>query len=246
MRLKDDTISRMDPTLLLVEEGFNVRMERPELEEHLAWLKASIREQGVQEPLVVRTEGEQVVVVNGHNRLRAVRELMREGVEFPRGIPCIAEGASTTPILRTLRILTGNGGLPLTALEKGVVFKRLIAMGVPMATIATQAGYSIRQVQNLILLEDSPEEVKDAVRGGTVSATEAIKAVRKHGDEAPKAIKKGADESPVGRATAKTMGRVHTRKRSEEMVATLEAVLEVDDVETIHTMVRDCLAVFNE
>ena len=251
MRLKDVALStgdlfRMDPSQLSIMEGFNVRAPRPELEAHVEWLKASIREHGVQEPLTVRTQGEQVLVVNGHNRLRAVQELMAEGVEFPRGIPCVAEGAAVTDQVRTIRLLTGNGGLPLTALEKGVVFKRLVAMGVPMATIATQAGYTIKQVHNLLTLEEAPEEGKDAVREGTVYATEAIKAVRKHGEDAPAAIRRGAENSEHGRATAKSMGAVFTRKRVQEMVETLRATLEVDDVETIHTMVRDCLALFDE
>lgn len=50
-------------------------------------LKASIRENGFVEPLVVRKEG--MAIIGGHHRVRAVKELcIEEGRSFP-ALPCI-------------------------------------------------------------------------------------------------------------------------------------------------------------
>ena len=256
MRLKDISLStldmfRMDPMRIETVEGFNVRGETPALAAHLLWLKESIRQNGVQTPLTIRLEGEKVLLVDGHTRLRAVKELISEGVEFPTGVPCVPEGRNTTHEARTLRLLTANNGLPLSALEKAEVFHRLMTMGLSVAMIATQSGYTTKQVQNLLTLEDAPDEVREAVRDGQVSATEAIKTVRKHGaEDAPRVLAAGvarAKNEGKSRATAKILGAPRfTRRRGEEMMQTMQAALDVDDVVVIHTMIRDCLAAFDE
>ncbi len=249
MRLKDIAVTtgdlfRIDPSVIEIEEGFNVRIERPELAEHIKHLVASIRIHGVIEPLTVRLEEGRVFLVNGHNRLRAVKELISEGMDFSAGVPCISDSRTLTPEARKLRILLRNDGLPHSPLEKAMIFRDILATGMTVEEIAREVGYTTKQVHNLVTLAEAPEAVKEAVQEGAISATEAIKTVKKHGEQAPEVIQQAVGGSKNGHATAKTLAPTHvyTRKRIQEMRSTLEGILETEDVEVIHVMVRDCLA----
>lgn len=58
---------------------YDVREERPD--EHIEELKQSLSNEGQLNPVIVRPENDHYVVVSGHSRLRAVRELNWEEIE---------------------------------------------------------------------------------------------------------------------------------------------------------------------
>ena len=91
------------PSMICVEEGHNPRnYSLPENRAHLDELKRSIAQIGVQIPLLVRFDvpspGEKktAILLDGECRLRAVLELIAEGMEI-RSVPVIqVEGKSET------------------------------------------------------------------------------------------------------------------------------------------------------
>ena len=93
----------IDPRVLRVDAGLNVRdFEAPENRAHLEFLKASIRTEGVKQPLTVRHGGNPdgdgfvPLITDGECRWRAVMELIDEGVEIAR-VPCQPEGRDRFP-----------------------------------------------------------------------------------------------------------------------------------------------------
>lgn len=168
-----------DPRLLKIEEGYNPRNldaadERDDLEE----LKESIRSNGVRVPLEVRLIDEDVYVVSGHRRHRAVMELISEGEEI-KAIPVMPEPKHTSEVDRILNLVVSNSGKPLKPLEVAEVVRRLVAFGWEKQQIAKRLGWksaaSVTQHLELIAL---PEPVKDQVRDGAISSTEAAKVVK--------------------------------------------------------------------
>ena len=213
MRLKDIAVGvsdvlKIDPRQLVVEPGFNVRMEGPELDEHIASLKGLIRASGVQRPLVVRLKDDRAVVVDGHCRLRAVMELIDEGVDI-QSVPCLPEGRSVSESERTALLITANSGKPLSALEKGEVFKRLVGYGWSLSQISQKVGIGEKQINNLLELTSADDSVKGMIAAGEVSATTALKTIQAEGNEqAAETLKKAVETAKAeGRtkATAKTI-----------------------------------------
>jgi ParB family chromosome partitioning protein len=163
----------MDPRIIQIEKAFNPRDYRlKENREHLDELKASIKMRGVLQPLLVRFDPQQqcAILNDGECRLRAVLELIEEGVEIAT-IPILqVQGGNETE--RLVIALTANTGKPLSKWESGTAFKRLANFGWSSERIAAEIGYSERYVKEAIELTDAPEEVKHLlqaqVRDGNV------------------------------------------------------------------------------
>ena len=232
MRLKDlaagvSDLFKFDPRILQIDPTFNVRRDTPELRQHIDELKGSIREHGVKKPLKVRLDGERVFIVDGHTRLRAVMELIEDGAEIET-VPCVPEARFVSEADRTLDLLTENSGKPLEPLEKGEVFKRLLAFGWDEARIALKSGLGVKQVQNLLALSAAPEAVKEMVSNGEVSATTALRAVQAEGGaQATETLKEAVAEAKAngkGKATPKAVAAAAaTRQANKAAVAAPKA-----------------------
>jgi hypothetical protein len=112
----------------------------------------------------------------------------------------------------TLNILNSNDGLPLTALEKGEAVKRLQSFLWGPGEIAKKTGWSISTVNNLILLYDAPDEIKDMVKSGKVAATLAINLLRENGPEKALEVLQSAVESSIAQGKEKaTRGSVERK-----------------------------------
>ncbi|HQT77992.1 MAG TPA: ParB/RepB/Spo0J family partition protein [Rhodopila sp.] len=213
MQLKDvgsesrNELFKIDPALIQIEPGFNIRFDGPELAEANEQLKASIRENGLLKPLTVRIKDDVVYVTDGHRRLTAIKELISEGTEI-LSVKCLPEGKGVSEADRTLMLLTTNSGHPLSALEKAEVFKRLLGFGWSEEQVATKAGYSVKQVQNLLKLGEAPEELKEMVAAGEVSPTMAIKQIKQEGGEQAAETLKAAVE------TAKAEGKTKATEKT--------------------------------
>jgi ParB/RepB/Spo0J family partition protein len=160
----------MDPRIIQIEKAFNPRDYRlKENREHLDELKASIKMRGVLQPLLVRFDPQQqcAILNDGECRLRAVLELIEEGVEIAT-IPILqVQGGNETE--RLVIALTANTGKPLSKWESGTAFKRLANFGWSSERIAAEIGYSERYVKEAIELTDAPEEVKHLLSEGAVT-----------------------------------------------------------------------------
>lgn len=212
MRLRDhegvtkSDMFAVDPRQLRVDPSFNVRdFGTAEAQDGLARLKESIRLRGVEVPLEIRIEGADLYVVSGHRRLRCVMELIAEGVEIA-SIPCVAEPKTINAAERTARLISLNEGMALTPLEKAEVVRRLLQFGWDRTKIAERIGAkTLNTIANLETLLAAPEPIRDAVRAGEMSATEAVTMVRAEGDAAAErlpAMRQRATEQGKRRLTA--------------------------------------------
>lgn len=221
-RLKDlaagvSDLFKIDPRIIKVTPGFNVRHENDDLAEHVASLKQSIEALGVKTPLKVRLVNDEIFVVDGHCRLKAIMELIGDGVEIET-VPCVPEGKYSTDAERDLELLTSNSGKPLTPLEKADVFKRLLSHGWDRSQIARKAGLGEKQVSNMLDLSVAPTEVREMISSGAVSATTAMRTIQAEGaDQAAETLKeavKEAKENGKSKVTPKAIKAVTATKKA--------------------------------
>jgi len=209
-RLKDiaagvKDLYMMDPAKITEELGWNARQEGPELDAHIRQLCDSIKEIGVQESVTVYMKGDTVVLTNGHCRLMAVRLAISEGAEI-KSIPCRVEERYSNDADRVLSLITRNSGKPLSPLEQASVIKRLLGYEWKISEIAAKTGFSVSHVNDLSVLCGADVAVTQMVASGQVSATTAVKTVRKHGNKAPERLQEGVEVAQAAgskRVTAK-------------------------------------------
>jgi len=209
-RLRDLRLSArdqfiLDPKTISIEDGHNPRSYNlAENQQHLNDLKASIRENGVRVPILVRYDPQlkKAVLVDGECRLRATLELIAEGVEIA-GIPAIQSDGSN-PAERLLTAIVCNTGKPLSKWESGAAFIRLRRFGWDDIAIAKRTGNSLRFVTEAIELSDAPDEVKKMMSEKTVTPALALSEVRKNGAGAVEKLKAKAEAAQKkGDKTAK-------------------------------------------
>jgi ParB family transcriptional regulator, chromosome partitioning protein len=177
----------LDPNSILIDEGFNVRIDTPELREHIDKLAVSIASIGVKQPLTVYWNGEAPVLTDGFCRLSAVKIANTMGADIT-SVPVRMEAKYANDADKVESLLTRNSGRPLTLLEQSDVIKRLIGFGKTEENIAGNTGYSISHIKNLILLASADTNVRALIINDTVSASNAIEAIRKFGAKAFEAL----------------------------------------------------------
>lgn len=175
-------ILNIDPRLIVIEPGFNGRdFAIPENLEHVSYLKASIIELGIKEPLTVRLANDKVTLVGGECRLRAALAAIEDGHEI-KTVPCQAEERYTNDAQRIVEQVIRNTGKPFTPIELAHICRRLSAHGWDQSQIATKLSKSPSYVSHLFSLIAMPEEAQAMVRSGEVSASAALSAVRADGE----------------------------------------------------------------
>jgi ParB-like chromosome segregation protein Spo0J len=178
------------PIELLDSNPDNIRLDRPEVRDHIRALADSIKEVGFirTRPLTVRMTGDRVLIEDGNCRLAAVYLAISEGAEI-KTLPCLSEAPMTTAADRTLNMLLANSGLPHTPLEYLAAVKRLLSYGWTDTDIAKRLGRSRQWLANLINLGEAGDDVHALVTEGAVSSTQALALVRQHGSDAAQVIR---------------------------------------------------------
>lgn len=209
----------IDPKIIKIDKGFNARnFESHENQEHVRGLADSIKAMGVQSPLIVRFKDGEFFLVDGESRLRAVKLLLKEGVEI-KSVPAVQEQKNTSEETRVASLLSHNSGKRLNQIEQGEVFTRLKNYGWSDLEIAAKTGISTAHVSNIMLLSAAPPAVKKQIVEGKVSSTLAIQTMREHGDKAPDVLKdavKNAEASGKDKATAKHVTALAPAKRTRK------------------------------
>ena len=175
---------RVSPLNLHIKPGWNMREESPELTAHIEELANSIAEIGVKEPLTVKLEKDgKLYVTNGHCRYRAAMLVIERGIEL-KTVPVVSEGQYVSDADMVLSQIVRNAGKPLTVIEQGKVFKKLLDLGWKQTDIAAKCGMSAGRISQILEMQTMPEPVKAAVIAGTVSASLAAATVKAEGGEA--------------------------------------------------------------
>lgn len=203
-RLRDLAIGRtdlmkMDPATIRIEKGHNPRDYRlPENRAHLDSLKISIAKHGVRQPLLVRFDGGQALLVDGESRLTSVLELIAEGTPI-KSIPVMQVEAKNEAD-RAIIALGANTGKPLSEWEMGGKFRQLIGWGWSNEDIASSLGMTSQKVARCIELADMPEETKQLLSERAITPALAITTIRKKGTKA------GTEELKAKAAESKAKG----------------------------------------
>lgn len=174
---------RLDPSLIQVKPDWNSRdAADPANRTHIEELKLSIKEIGVKKPLVGFMENNIVYVTDGHCRLAAVMELISEGVEI-KTVPFLTEDKFSNEADRIFSQIVHNAGKPLTVIEQGKVFKRLIDLGWKGIEIAAKAGISGSRVSQILDLQTLPIVLQRFIVEGRASAAMVLATFKKHNED---------------------------------------------------------------
>lgn len=170
-------------------------------------LANSIEQVGVQQPITVTKQGDDILIVHGETRWRACMLLLDAG-RAPSSLlmPCIEEPRGTTEAGRALNVITANNGNPLVASEAAVAIRRAIALGETPQSVAKTVGKSISWVTQTLDFAAAPAEVHTAVKEGKISQSLAAEITRKEGPNAPAVIKETVERA------AKTGKKKATKK----------------------------------
>jgi len=172
-----------------IEPDFNLRQAGAELEESIEALTEHIVGSGKYPPLEVRVRAEGGVwVVDGHRRHAAIGRALARGA--PLRNPKTGEMLVHVVIFegneedRIARIITSATNKPLKAVEIAEGYKRLRSFNWTPAQIGKKVGKTAEHVLQMLALGDASIVVRRMVSDGKVSATNAAKVARKHGEQA--------------------------------------------------------------
>lgn len=204
---------RVNINAIKVIDGFNVRIDDDELREHVASIAGALTANLPIPPIEVwvNPESGDIELVDGHCRFHAYQQYAEMTTDFDGYISAVKFDG--TPGQRRMRIASSNKQLKLKPVELGRLYIDARDIdGLSRQEIAAEAGMSLAHVDQAILLASASSEVIQAVERGEISATEATKLARDHGDDAPAELerrKEAAKEAGKDRITAK----VATKKK---------------------------------
>ncbi|MFC6674059.1 ParB/RepB/Spo0J family partition protein [Marinobacterium aestuariivivens] len=224
---KSDLFS-VAPHLLLEEEGFNTRgafcedyYERPDIKAGIRALADAYRRGDYVPPIIVKVRDGKVYVREGHRRRRAILLAISEGAEI-RKIQVLEHKGDEAE--QTLLIATSNDGLPLTPLEKAVIYGRLANWGWSDQEVAERVGRTAEHVRQVRALLDLPLDLKRMIQAGEVAATYAAELFREHGEQAVQVLKDAQSENGDDRArkvTRKNVEKKQSPKIAKKVVAAM-------------------------
>ncbi len=229
--VKEGTAKRADSMRFRIEDiheepGFNLREEGEGLEASIDALAAHILAGGMVPPLEVRPrDGGGVFIVDGHRRRRAylkVADRVRDG-SGELWIPVVAFVGNDED--RVARVITSAEGRALSLLEVGKGYKRLLAFNWTPQRIAEKVGKTRQHVDQVLILANANSDVQQMVAAGSVSATLAINAVRKHGDKAGGVLGGAVDKAKAGGKTKATAGAIQGKPLPRKIVDEVEGAL---------------------
>ncbi len=183
MASKEMKVGRRDllmigPEQIKIEEGHNLRKDFGGIQE----LTNSIKARGLLQPLRVRRQNGNFVLIAGERRLRSVLLANKQGAQIEQ-VPCILADRHANEGDWTLETLLENAHRKdLNPIEEAEGFRRLFSWGWIEGKIAQEYGCSDMHVKNrLALLEASPKAQK-ALKDGAVSMSAVLEAIRRFPD----------------------------------------------------------------
>lgn len=140
----------------------------------LETLKASIRTQGLIQPIAVRPKADgRYVIVAGHRRVEAFRQLLEaSGTEEERRryatIPGVVKLALDDARLASMALAENKDRANLNLIEEGRALERMLEVGLATSNeeVAALTGHPVRTVQRLRRLVRAPRFLATAIEAG--------------------------------------------------------------------------------
>lgn len=238
MGIKDIAVGRSDVYLIPVEEifikeGWNARdMSDQANIDHVEELAKSIAENGQKEPIRVYMEDGKLYVSNGHSRRMAVDIARKKYKADIKAMKVIVEDKNSNEADRTFTMITSNSGKPLSPLEMGAVFKRMIEFGWSEKELISKTGYTGQRVRDLLQLQAASPEIQKMIKAGKVSPTLAQQTIRQNKNDMKIAagVLKDAVTTATGAGKVKATGKhVAGSKTNKPKAAKKPAAAPKDD-----------------
>lgn len=225
--LARNSLYGVDPRTISRREGWNPRFDFGEIAE----LAKSIKANGVLNPIRVKRvapfvkdenvgpSGGQVFcfeLIDGDRRLTAVELLLKEGHEFPEGIPAVVVDKNQEDITSLVQMFEANTGKAFLPIEEAAAYKRLVDAGLSVAEVAKRIGKDATHIREMMVLLEADKSVQDAVTSGAIGKTVAKRIANEvKGDK-----KKQAELVAAATAAAKTAkGKGGDKKVAAELDA---------------------------
>lgn len=185
------TYFKISPDVVEFEDGFNLREEGPELNEHLERMYAAMKAGAYFPPIDVSVIDGRIIARDGHCRTRTAKRLRAEGIE----IMLEARQFRGNEAECVFHMISSSQGKPLTPLESGRGYLRLIRYGHDVPAICARTGVSRTTVENGLILAEAPVAIQQMIVKGEVSAHVAIEVIRKHGSKAAEILRETFDKA---------------------------------------------------
>jgi len=133
-------------------------------EEELAELSASVKEQGIIQPLLVRKS-----VTLGYELIAGERRLRAAKIAGLTQVPVVVKEVSDAQMLE-ISLVENIQREDLNPLEESEAYYRLMTeFGMTQEQVADRVGKSRPAVANFLRLKNLPEQIRDSVREGELS-----------------------------------------------------------------------------
>jgi ParB family chromosome partitioning protein len=178
-------------------------------------LAESIRTQGIVQPLVVTPEGEGWAIIAGERRWRAAR---RAGLE---SVPVVVREVADDRELLELALVENLQRSDLNPVEEAEAYAALQEkFGLSQEAVATRVGKARTTVTNALRLLRLPEEVRELLREGQLTAGQARPLLGLESAEAQillaeRAVREGLSARDLERLTADPGERSKAKKKPD-------------------------------
>lgn len=195
----------------------------------LAALAASIKEDGILQPLVVAPGDSKgtYILIAGHRRHAAA------GKAGLHELPCLVRDDLTDKADQLQAMLTENlQRTDLNPIEEGDAFQELLDLGIKPAVIAKRTGRTAKLIRTRVKIASGPAELRDRVIAREVTLDEALvlEGFSKHSeiyDQLSQYVGTRNWSWAVGRAKEDTAHLIAVTKRTKEFTA--QGVQVLDD-----------------
>lgn len=165
---------KVDPRLIKVQKNWNQREDYGDLD----ILKRSIIENGVLNPIHVRRDGDDLVLIDGERRIRACLLAIKEGHDI-ESVPARMQRAGISEVEQMFVQLLANDGKPFSPVEEGRAYAKLVGWGLKATDIEKRIGRCQNYVKSRLAMVDACPDLQSAVEDGEVSIGKAVSIVKK-------------------------------------------------------------------
>ncbi len=183
-------------------------------------LAASIKEQGIINPITVRPSGKKYIIVAGERRFLAARQA---GLKT---IPAVIRKVSKDDVM-LISLIENLHRENLNSIDRAEGIKVLkVNLGLPWVEVAKKLGLSKQRVLDLVGLLNLPNEIKDDIRSRKLTEKHgrALRKLKGSKDEVLKISKIVKDKKLSGDETLKLAKEVKTRFGSRSVYPKEETI----------------------